>query len=64
MPKNSTVSIFHRFSHWFGWFHSTTEVWTESSSRGEVWMVGYRCEECGEIYGVHETLTGARRGGK
>lgn len=40
----------HRLVHWFGWNGGTVVTWRSRSGR---LMVGFRCDRCGELAGIH-----------
>jgi hypothetical protein len=41
----------HLRAHWLGWNHG--RAWSITDSEGAVW-VGFRCDGCGSIDGVHK----------
>ena len=49
-------SILHRVSHWFGWNTGTVETWY----RGDVLMVGFRCDKCGRLSHVDAAHVGRK----
>jgi hypothetical protein len=60
------MSMFRRFRHWlshvFGWNVGEVEIWyAEDASGEEVLMVGFRCDECGELQDAHEMFGEERR---
>lgn len=43
----------HLLEHILGVNHGTVECWWET----DILMVGFKCNECGRIDGVHESVT-------
>lgn len=43
----------HRLAHWTGWNGGRVVTWW-STYPGRYLMVGFRCDGCGEVSGIHE----------
>jgi len=43
--------IWHRIEHWFGCNKGIVETWWQ----GNKLMIGFRCLECDQISGVHQS---------
>jgi hypothetical protein len=49
-------SIWHWVAHRLGWNYGHVESWLD----GERLMIGFRCDTCGSLTGVHESFTTAK----
>ena len=48
--------VIHRIAHLFGWNGGRVETWWEPGPLApSKLMVGFRCAECGQLSGVHES---------
>lgn len=53
-PVEIMRKIMHRVAHRLGWFSGKVETWWEPDCCTGRLVVGFRCDECGELTGVHE----------
>lgn len=47
----SNLKLFHFIAHLFGWNHGKVYTWWD----GNTLMIGFRCDGCDTISGVHES---------
>ena len=47
-------NLLHRIKHALGWTTGKVETWWEPDPCTGKLMVGFRCDECGELGGVDE----------
>jgi hypothetical protein len=45
--------LLHKIAHIFGWNYGEVATWWDADSL----MVGFKCSTCGEISGIHESVT-------
>ena len=47
----------HQIAHWFGWNGGRVETWWEPNCMepGAKLMVGFRCDGCNRLSGVHQS---------
>lgn len=46
--------ILHRFRHLIGWYYGDVYTWWDNN----IIMVGFKCDICGNIEGVHKSVVG------
>lgn len=51
----SRPGLLHRLTHLFGWNRGRVESWTARCGKP---MVGFRCDGCGALLGIHPTPAG------
>jgi hypothetical protein len=49
--------MMHRIAHWFGWNTGVPYAWWD----GDRLMMGFFCNGCGSLRGIHETPNSMRR---
>lgn len=49
--------ILHEISHKLGANTGVVDVWWEGTKPERMLMVGFRCDKCGRLSDVHESLT-------
>lgn len=49
------MRILHWFAHLFKWNTGRIETWWEPDCITGKLMVGFRCDGCGELQGIHQS---------